>query len=324
MTSLRERAEWYWLSALVPVTATISFSLGRPWWFVVGAITLIPIAERLLGTDAGLHRRSGGCPAPVVPAAFIGLWCIVFATALERAQRATVLDFVGFSVATGMVSAFAMAHIHEVMHRRSRVAKTLADLACMLAGYPHYRSVHRLHHRFVGDPKYGSTAGIGTSVWRHVVTSFLSGVRAATIRPDREQTPVSYRRMLRPILIGLAVIIVVVLLGRAPGLVLFSGQCVISAFVVEVIGYIQHYGLVDVDSHDQIAWDVDNWFSNRLFVNNGFHTHHHMEQTRPYVSIEPIGVALPGGYIQLFLLTLLPPLWFALVDARVPCQKNTQ
>jgi alkane 1-monooxygenase len=317
----REKCAWYWLSTSIPALATVSFCYGRPWLFLFVLIAAILIGDSILGEDF----NAAGRPEPQasvgvgVPLAFVTWWEVAALIACERAVRARPLEFVGLTVASGVLSAFAMAHIHEVMHRPNRLSRVVSDLALAWAGYPHYRVVHLLHHAHVGNPRYGSTAHAGLSLWRHVSRSFWG---ALVVGFENEFVYIHKRRrsrLLIPVLTCAAMTMLIAWKGGRYGIVFYLGQSAISVFIVEAIGYIQHYGLSESDRPEsQIAWDVPWWLSNRLFANNGRHTHHHLEQTQRFDQLGCVGEPLPAGYLHMFFLALLPPLWFSVMDRRLP------
>jgi len=96
------------------------------------------------------------------------------------------------------------------------------------------------------------------------------------------------------------------------------GYALISAFIVETVGYMQHYGFVGQTQNDAVhSWDVDFWLSNCLLVNNGYHGIHHDDGKTPYSQLAPTKTTLPGGYFHMLWLSLVPPLWFSVMDRRV-------
>ncbi|MPW20063.1 hypothetical protein GCT13_25015 [Paraburkholderia sp. CNPSo 3157] len=326
MTSWRKNQAWFWLSALMPMLAMVSFLFERPWFFFLALIVTILIGDPLLGRDVEASKKQyvQSFTGAAVPTVFIFLWSIAVLVALARALQSRPLQLVGLTLASGVLSAFAMAHVHEVMHRRDNLSRVVSDLALALAGYPHYRVVHQLHHAHVGEPRYGSTAPVGMSLWRHVGRSFSGAlVEAATheirhLRHDRKC------RILWPCLASMTMLILASLFGGRCGALFYIGQCAVSVFIVEAIGYIQHYGLcVDGAGGGQIAWDVVSWLSSRLFANNGRHTHHHLEQTQSYDQLACIGEPLPAGYLHMFLLAVIPPLWFFIMDRRLSDETHT-
>jgi alkane 1-monooxygenase len=316
----RESHRWYWLSTCIPLLATVSFQFGQPWIYLFALLALVLIADPVLGKDIAESKPCDLAEpwGEAIPLAFIGLWALALLVACGRSQNARPLELIGLTVAAGVTSAFAMAHIHEVMHRQVETSKLVTDAALALAGYPHYRVVHQLHHSHVGDPRYGSTARVGLSLWRHVGRSFFGASMAAL---ESEIRYVQQRRRTRlsvSLLSCGAIVALAAWQGGHDGIIFYLGQSVISVFVVETIGYIQHYGLCTSAGYEgPIAWDVPWWLSNRLFVNNGRHTHHHLEEARDYSRLSCIGAPLPAGYIHMFFLALVPPLWFSVMNRRL-------
>jgi alkane 1-monooxygenase len=321
MTSWREKHGWYWLSIVLPVSATAAFQCGHPWFFLLCLVVAILVGDTLLG--AHLEDGRGQCDAVSIgagiPLGFICVWLLALILATAHSRHAAPLDFAGLMAACGALSAFAMAHIHEVMHRGNRAARLISVLALTLAGYPHYRSVHQLHHEHVGDPRYGSTARVGVSLWRHVTNSFSLALLAALRHEQQRCRSGGTSGLLWPAASLCGTLTAFAVFDGLRGVFFYLGQSMLSVFVVEGIGYIQHYGLNNppVGGDEQVAWDVGSWLSNRLFVNNGFHTHHHFDQTRTYDRLKLVGTLLPAGYLHMFLLALVPPLWFSVMDRRL-------
>ncbi|MFM0079014.1 fatty acid desaturase [Paraburkholderia sediminicola] len=225
------------------------------------------------------------------------------------------MNLIGLAVACGMLSATAMAHLHELMHRQARIWQQVSDVAFVIAGYPHYRVAHRLHHQHVGNPQFGSTASLGTSVWRHVGRSYAAALIASFSRHSYPSGRVP-RSLFRNALFLISLLGLAVFLQWRIAL-FYIGYAIVSVFVVEAVGYMQHYGFdPDLSRTAITSWDVDFWLSNCLLVNNGFHNAHHHDGQVPYLGLAAQRVTLPGGYFQMLWLTLLPPLWFSTMDRR--------
>lgn len=313
MISWREKPGWYWLSSTLPASAIVAFQYDHPWVYLGCMIAAILVFDTMLGEHDAVENQQGDVASAriAVPIGFICLWLLAVLNSTSRIKQVAVPEFVGLTVVCGVLGAFVMAHIHEVMHRNSRWARRASDVAMTLAGYPHYRLVHELHHAHVGDPQFGSTAPIGLSLWRHVGRSFGNSLIAVLADDRRRLAQGRKRRLWFPVSVWLGMAVLFVSFCGPRGILFYVGQCAISIFIVETIGYIQHYGLVDVG--DPIAWNCHSWLSNRLFVNNGLHAHHHLEQTLSYEHLKRGAAMLPAGYIHMFFLALIPPLWFSVM-----------
>ena len=315
MTSWREKPAWYWLSSAIPVSAIAAFQCDHPWSYLVCLIAVVLVFDGSIGeqVEPDQQQNDTAVGSSAVPVVFICLWLLAVLDATGQISHVTAPGLAGLTVVCGVLSAFSMAHIHEVMHRHNRLARTAADIAMTLAGYPHYRLVHELHHAHVGDPQFGSTAHIGLSLWRHVGRSFGRSSLAVLAADCQRLVQGRSCRLPFPAAAWLGTLVVTVSLCGGRGLVFYLGQSAISVFVVETIGYIQHYGLVG--GVGPVAWNVRSWLSNRLFVNNGLHAHHHLEQTLSYERLKCVGAPLPAGYVHMFFLALVPPLWFSVMNS---------
>jgi alkane 1-monooxygenase len=106
------------------------------------------------------------------------------------------------------------------------------------------------------------------------------------------------------------------------------GQAVVAVALLETVNYIEHYGLRRrrlIDGRiepvgPQHSWNADFIVSNWLLFNLQLHSDHHAHVERPFETLRSIPEApqLPAGYPTLVLAALVPPLWFALMDRRLP------
>jgi alkane 1-monooxygenase len=117
----------------------------------------------------------------------------------------------------------------------------------------------------------------------------------------------------------------------AKGLVVFAGQAVVAFMLLEVINYIEHYGLTRKEiargEYERVgpqhSWDSAYRLSNWILINLARHSDHHCAAAKRYQSLElpPQAPQLPAGYGAMFLLALVPPLWFRVMNPRVLAQR---
>jgi alkane 1-monooxygenase len=67
------------------------------------------------------------------------------------------------------------------------------------------------------------------------------------------------------------------------------------------------------------SWNSDHRISRALLFELTRHSDHHLVATRPYQILRSFEKApeLPSGYPGMLLLTLVPPLWFSVMDPKV-------
>lgn len=112
------------------------------------------------------------------------------------------------------------------------------------------------------------------------------------------------------------------------GVLVFAGQAALAFSILEVINYIEHYGLTREETapgeYERIApqhsWDSAYRVSNWMLINLARHSDHHCMASKRYQSLEllPQAPQLPGGYGAMLLLALVPPLWFRVMNPRLP------
>lgn len=107
-----------------------------------------------------------------------------------------------------------------------------------------------------------------------------------------------------------------------------------SVFFLEVVNYVEHYGLrrrILADGKPERvsighSWNDNHMLSNAVLLRLPRHTDHHMHGSRPYYELESVEGApkLPACYSAMVLLALVPPLWFCIMNPRVHMHRVLQ
>ena len=110
----------------------------------------------------------------------------------------------------------------------------------------------------------------------------------------------------------------------------FFIQSAMAVLLLEAVNYVEHYGLTRARLADgryervaeRHAWDADQALTNIFLIHLQRHADHHLNPARPYQDLQhrPRTTKLPAGYAAMVPLALLPPLWFAIMNPRVPKQ----
>jgi alkane 1-monooxygenase len=116
-----------------------------------------------------------------------------------------------------------------------------------------------------------------------------------------------------------------------PGLTFFALQALVAIVLLELVNYIEHYGLLRRQradgSYERVtprhSWNDSHHVSNLALLNLQRHSDHHAHAARRYQVLRHHDEApqLPTGYASLVLLALLPPLWRRFMDPRVAAWK---
>src|SRR5690606_25754337 len=113
----------------------------------------------------------------------------------------------------------------------------------------------------------------------------------------------------------------------ATALALFLAASVVAVVELEIINYVEHYGLQRLQLPDgrfepvtpAHSWNANTGVVNAFLFNLQRHADHHAHAGRDYLHLrsQPQAPTLPLGYGAMVLVALLPPLWRRLMDSRL-------
>lgn len=243
------------------------------------------------------------------------------------------LLFFGVGVITGTVG---INFSHELMHQRNNGERWLGDILLAMVLYSHFRSEHLLvHHRYVATPKDPVTAryneGFHRFFPRVLKQSLLSSFRAENALLARKSLPWSSLRnpffrywTLQAIMLILATVIA----GWA-GLLLFLLQAFVAIWQLELVNYVEHYGLTRAHLGDgkyehvkpRHSWNAAHKASNWLLINLQRHSDHHTKPDRRFPLLQNYDTEeapqLPYGYPIMTMAAMVPPVWRRVMNPKV-------
>jgi alkane 1-monooxygenase len=104
-------------------------------------------------------------------------------------------------------------------------------------------------------------------------------------------------------------------------------QAILGFSLLEVVNYLEHYGLRRQKKEDgryercraEHSWNSNNVASNVLLYHLQRHSDHHANPTRRYQALrhEDEAPQLPTGYAGMIVLAWFPPLWRRVMDPRL-------
>ena len=235
---------------------------------------------------------------------------------------------------------FCVPVAHELMHRKNRFEQALAEFLMTMVSYPHFCIEHvHGHHRNVGTDRDPATARFGESFYSFYQRSVFGGVISAwkletnRLRQHRGAILSYHNRMLRYLTSLVLLYATIHYTCGWVGIIFFASQGIIAFSTLEMINYIQHYGLTRYEitpgHYERVmpwhSWNSNHRISNWLLVNLPRHADHHFQTARNYYLLRHAGDApqLPNGYFGIFLLPLFPPLWRYIMDPRVEVWRRT-
>ncbi len=271
------------------------------------------------------------CTYLFIPIQYAGL---VLACWLWGSGDLSVLESIGLAFTVGVVGGIAINTAHELGHKRAGSERWLSRVALAQTGYGHFFIEHnRGHHVRVATPEDPASSRLGESFWAFLPRTVAGSLRSAwgieTARLDRlGSSRWSFRNdiltawgMTVVLFAALAVAFGPVVL---PYLVL---QAVIGFSLLEVVNYLEHYGLLRGRKEDgryercrpEHSWNSNNVASNVLLYHLQRHSDHHANPTRRYQALRHVDEApqLPTGYAGMIVLAWFPPIWRRVMDPRL-------
>ncbi|MDZ7344081.1 MAG: alkane 1-monooxygenase, partial [candidate division KSB1 bacterium] len=113
----------------------------------------------------------------------------------------------------------------------------------------------------------------------------------------------------------------------------FFAQSLVAFSLLEVVNYLEHYGLerreVAPGRYERVnlwhAWNADHRLTNYFLFKLQRHADHHVHPVRRYQILRSFAESpqLPTGYAGTILLALVPPLWRKVMDPRVDAMRET-
>lgn len=335
----------YLLAYSIPLVTFFAVQFGGFWSYmtVVESFVLIPILEAVLPIDRGnvkedeepdfLSRKVfdyllyAMVPVQYFVLGFF-LWRISF-TPLET------YELIGMTLSMGIQSgAIGINVAHELGHRNSAFERFLAKALLLSSLYMHFIIEHnRGHHKNVSTPKDPATARFGESLYafwfRSIVGSFLSAwkIERAQLAKQNRSVWSIHNEMLRFIGIQLALAASIYLGFGVTGLLGFLGSALVGILMLETVNYIEHYGLMRKETapgrYERVqpwhSWNSDYALGRIILFELTRHSDHHYKASRKYQILRtlPDSPELPTGYPGSMLMSLVPPLWFRMVNPLV-------
>ncbi len=245
----------------------------------------------------------------------------------------TFFLFFGMGIISGTVG---INYSHELMHQKDKLERRMSDVLLAMVLYSHFRSEHLLvHHRYVGTPRDPVTAryneGFHRFYPRVLRQSLHSAFNAEKAMLARKGLPWHHRS--NPFwkygALQVAMLVLAFALGGWGGIVMFLVQAGTAIWQLELVNYVEHYGLTRKHLGDgkyehvlpRHSWNAAQKASNWLLINLQRHSDHHYKPDRRFPLLqtytEEDAPQLPYGYPVMTVAAMIPPLWKQIMNPRV-------
>lgn len=244
-------------------------------------------------------------------------------------------EIVGIIISTGIVLGANGINVgHELGHRFSN-ERFIAKALLLPSLYMHFYIEHNFgHHLKAATKDDPATARYNQAVYIFWITSVIGQYISAwkiqrTLLNKENRSFLSFKNDM-----FWYMIITICYLGMTYSFFGLTGLWVaiscgtVGFLLLETINYIEHYGLVRKKNNSgryERVREIHSWNSNHLLgrillFELTRHSDHHYRASKKYQILDHHDQSpqLPFGYPTSMVLSLFPPLWFMLMNKRVP------
>ena len=338
----------YLFAYTVPVAAFISFASTGVGTYsaVIYAFVVLPFLDVVLGkntTNLDEQARTSKALSNLfdwmlyfnLPIVFGLMSYFLFQV---TTQSYTTSEWIGLSLSAGILLATNSINVaHELGHRQSLIERTMSKILYIPCLYMHFYIEHNFgHHMKVATPEDGATAKYNQSVYafwiRSVSKQYVDAWKKQfELLSIRNHSFFSiYNDMFWYHLIQPLYLLAILVLFSQTAMLFAISVGVISFLFLECINYIEHYGLIRsktpsgryerVQTHH--SWNSNYNIGRIVLYELTRHSDHHFKSAKKYQLLETHKESphLPVGYPASILLSLFPPLWFFVMNPRVPTE----
>jgi len=335
---------------ILPALVISSYYLGDWWHYVplVFVFLFIPVIDYLTGVDTTNVSESETNKVGeefyyrfvTYIWAFVQLGFVVWsAYAITTGTINTVAEWIGFTISVGLVTGgIGITVAHELGHKKSTLERFYSKMILMTVCYMHFYIEHnRGHHVSVATPEDPATSRKNETFYSFWFRSVFHGyAHAWKLEQDRLQRNGKSIFSIQNEMIGFALLPILfcafltflfsndlkVILWQVP--VFFFAQSIIAFTLLELVNYVEHYGIVRKQlprgKYERVnplhSWNTSYLISNFFLFQLQRHSDHHANAIKRYQVLNHYDESpqLPFGYPTMILIAMVPPLWFAMMN----------
>lgn len=325
-------------------TATSEYKNWWAWSLYFIIFGLIPILDHIIGVDTKNHEEElekfyvEDKSYRWITFAIGLLWLVVvlpLGMYCFMNNDYSTIGKIGWIISIGTLGGvMAITIAHELVHKDTWYEDFFGGVLLSSVMYPGFKIEHiRGHHVHVSTPEDASSSRYNQSLYAFLphalIHNFINAWQLEVVKLERKNLKVwSWNNeLIRWYTLCLVFTIASYAVFGIWGAIFFVVQGYIAAVTLEIVNYVEHYGLhrrklengrYERTTHHH-SWNSPYILTNALLFNLQRHSDHHAFARRRYQVLRHFDDSpqLPGGYATMYLLALLPPLWKKVMNPRV-------
>ncbi len=247
----------------------------------------------------------------------------------------STFDTLGRISAMGLMCGILGINVgHELGHRNNRFDEFLGEILLLTSLDTHFLPYHNAgHHLNVATPKDAATARKNEILYVFWIRSHFQSYYQAWVAENNRlknsgRSWLHYQnRMLIYTIANFVLLGIIYYTFGAQVALFFIAAAVFGILLLETVNYIEHYGLLRKKNkfgrYERVkrthSWNSDHVIGKLMLFNLSRHSDHHYNGSKHYQILKslPESPQMPTGYPGMMLVSLIPPLWFKLMNKKL-------
>jgi alkane 1-monooxygenase len=338
----------YLLAYTIPIVCFFGIYFGGFWTYagVAFAFGILPVLELILPTDEKNYSqtetesklKNGLFDVLLYLNIFIVYGILFFVLQKVASEKLSISEIIGTVLSLGVVLGSNGINVaHELGHREKLYERILGKLLLIPSHYTHFFIEHNHgHHLHVSTPEDPSTAKYNQSLYVFwIQTVFGTYTKAWQIQKKLNQIEnrswYSVKNdMFWFTIIQISYLILIYFFFGSIGFTVAMLSGIVGFLLLETINYIEHYGLkrnlLPSGRYERVSekhsWNSNHVLGRIMLYELTRHSDHHYKSQKKYQILEyhDVSPQMPFGYPTSMVLSLFPPIWFAVMNKRIPLE----
>ena len=245
-------------------------------------------------------------------------------------------EFVGMLISVGIVLGVNGINVaHELGHRQTTNERFIGKALLLPSLYMHFFIEHNYgHHLHAATAEDPATARYNQTVYSFWMTSIVRQfvnawkIQIKLLKNNKRAFLSTKNDMFWYTVLQFSYLTLCFLFFGRLGFMFALFSAMVGILLLETVNYIEHYGLLRLKTKSgryERVQEMHSWNSNHVIGRIVLyeltrHSDHHFKSTKKYQTLDchEESPQMPFGYPTSMVLAMLPPLWFHIMNKRVP------
>jgi len=337
--------QYYTIVALYIISMISIKYYDNPYFMVWFAYAFVPLMDEFLSLDirnptkeeSKMMENQLRFKLPLYVTLFAD-WCMTLflLNYVTTKPNLSLFTYFGCLLVAGNFAAININISHELMHKNNKLDQFFGMLTLSKNLYMHFFIEHvQGHHKNVATPSDPASSKFGQTYYEFLPQTLIGTLKSSWNYETKRLLEIKKLKSVwvpqnRMLYFGLNNLILPLIIFKFWGFIgafFFVGTAAIGIALLEVINYIEHYGLrrkeISPGIYEKVniyhSWNTPHRFSNYVLFKLQRHSDHHENGYKPYQILTSFDESpqMPHGYSVCLLLATVPSAWFKVMNEYV-------